>query len=154
MAKYLRARFEEHEKVYQNPGSREKLNYIMTVNKDGEKILKENGYTNIYEKIQADRDSADINNIIARVIRGDTSMLNFNDTYGDFINTPTNLIDAMNIQLRANAMWNSLPAEIRKEYDNDVNKYMADFGTEHFMKVHGVETEKPVEPIKEENKDA
>ena len=41
MGKYLRARFEEHEKTYQKAGSREKLNYIMTVDKNGRKQLKE-----------------------------------------------------------------------------------------------------------------
>lgn len=127
----------------------------MKVDKEGRKYLDENGYTNIYEKIQADRESADINNIIARVVRGDTSMMNFNDIYGDFVNTPTNLIEAQNITLRAERMWSSLPAEIRKEYDFDMNKYVADFGTEHFLKMHGIEPQKaeiPTEPIKEEER--
>ena len=152
MGKYLKARFEEHPKTYQNAGSREKQNYIMSVNKDGHKILKEAGITNIYEKIQADKESADINNIIRRVTRGDTSVINAAGIYGDFTGRSTSLIDAMNIQLRAEKAWASLPAEIRKEYDNDVQKYLADFGTEHFWKLHGIEPNKEVEPIKEEVK--
>lgn len=152
MAKYLKARFESHPVTYQKSGSREKQEYIMKIDKDGRKYLEENGKTDIYRKIQADAESADINNIVARVIRGDTSMLNFNDVYGDFVNTPTNLIEAQNLILRAKAMWASLPNDIKKEYNFDVEKYVSDFGTEHFMNIHGVPTEKQAEAIKEEVK--
>lgn len=147
---YLRARFETKPRKYSNAGTTEKTIYTVEYDIDGTKKLKEAGVENTYEKIQAAAAGTDINNLIERAKRGDPSVTRANKIYGDFTEMPQDMRDFMNIKLKAEQAWETLPIEIRRSYDHDIEKYMMDIGSERWMDLHGLT--KKEEPIKEEVK--
>lgn len=137
------------------PGSRTKQEYIVDIDpKTRDKVLKPAGVTNIWEMIQAEKEQADINNIIAKASRGDFSGLKdkAEAIYGDF-SKPRDLAQFMNIKLRAEKMWEQLPLEVRKAYDHDPEKYLMDYGSEKWLNLHGIELKKEETEVKEETKE-
>lgn len=141
--------------VPSNSGTYEKQNYTIQLDKEtGHKMIKAAGFTNTYEKIQAGRDASDINMILKRAQYGDVS--GFKDAtkavYGDMTMIPDNMIDIANLKLKSDQAWDKLPLEVRREYDHDKDKYFADFGSDHWMKIHGIEKKPDVEitPIEKE----
>lgn len=120
-------------------GTREKMTYRIEIDKEtGHKEIVFNGMTDTYEKIQAGRDAADINNIIARAQRGDMSGIKdmTKAIYGD-MQIPDNMIDIANLKLKIDQTWERLPLEIRKEYNHDPDLYFADYGSDHWKEIHG-----------------
>lgn len=77
--------------------------------------------------LQNFKDECDINNIMKKFER--TGMLNhakaFEGGYGDFTDTPVDFQEAMNIVLRAEEMFATVPAKVRKEFDNDAGKFLS-----------------------------
>ena len=62
-----------------------------------------------------------------------------------------NLMELQNIMLRAEQIWDEIPKEIKFKFDNDVDKFVASFGTVDWAKNLGIYQEKePEEPKKEE----
>jgi len=78
---------------------------------------------------QSAKEECDINFIVERAKRGaDLSQLvrNAVPKYGDFTSIPTDLRDCLNIVSRANALFMSMDAQVRRRFDNDPAK-MLDF---------------------------
>lgn len=72
------------------------------------------------------KDDCDINNIMSRFASGE--LPDFNraaDTgeYFDFTSVPSDLMSSLNIAQQAGESFNSLPAEVRREFDNDAFKF-------------------------------
>ena len=60
-------------------------------------------------------------------------------------------MELQNIMLRAEQIWDEIPKEIKLKFDNDVDKFVASFGTVDWAKNLGIyQEEKPEEPKKEE----
>lgn len=142
---FLKGRYEKNPTKSANVGSREKTEYIMKVDKTGHKYLVEAGTTNIYEKIQAHKDECNINNIMAKALRGDYSGLNFNVIAADLTNMPETVHEYQNISLAVDQLWNKLDIEIRRAYNFDKDQLLADWGTDNFNKIMGIS--KTIEPI-------
>ena len=69
----------------------------------------------------------------------------------DATQMPENLMELQNIMLRAEQIWDEIPKEIKLKFDNDVDKFVASFGTIDWAKNLGIYQEKqPEEPKKEE----
>lgn len=139
-----------------NVGTTEKQEYTIQMDKEtGHKMIKPNGMTNTYEKIQRGREASDINLILKKAQYGDVS--GFKDAtkavYGDMTSIPDNMIDIANLKLKSDQAWDKLPLEIRREYDHDKDKYFADFGSEHWMSIHGIEKKTENIIIEKEKKD-
>lgn len=116
-----------------NVGEKEKTTYSMAVDKNGHKELKETGKTNFYEKIQENAETCKIENILKRYQLGDESALNrYTPAWFDASEYPTNLAEAQQAIINLENIFSSLPIEIRKEYDHSAEKFIADFGTEHW----------------------
>lgn len=125
-----------------NIGTREKQEYTIRLDKEtGHKLIVPAGKTNTYEKIQRSKEASDINMILKKAQYGDMS--GFKDAtkavYGDMTSIPNNMIEIANLKLKSDQAWDKLPLEIRREYDHDKDKYFADFGSEHWMSIHGIE---------------
>lgn len=83
--------------------------------KTGAETVVECGKTNVYEKIQAAKDSTMIYNIVERYQNGEIGLLNARQGYyGDVSNTPTNIFEAEEQAQMANNNLNKLPSELRK----------------------------------------
>lgn len=77
--------------------------------------------------LQNFKDECNINNIMKKFER--TGMLNharqYEGGYGDFTDAPVDFQEAMNIVLDAEKMFATVPAKVRKEFDNDPGKFLA-----------------------------
>lgn len=122
---------------------------------DGRIDLVKTGVEDIHAKIQAEKACTDMSYIIAKIESGDMSVIDDrNAMYGDFTTMPSNLAEMMQLQIDANRMFDSLPVEVKKEFDNDRNKFFASSGSEEwFKKVSPVlspemrEALNPVKPV-------
>ena len=102
--------------------------YQLTVDND----LEVNGEVNLYDEIQSHADSVVIYTILSRFERGDESVLSKrNGQYVDLTQLPTTFAEMHQKIIDAENEFNSLPLEIRSEYEFDVSKFIADIGSEH-----------------------
>ena len=59
----------------------------------------------------------------------------------DFTEAPHTLAELQNIMIRAEQIWDEVPKEIKLKFDNDVDKFIASFGTVEWAKNLGIYTE-------------
>lgn len=123
-------------KFVSEPGSPIRDLYSAKVDPDGTVHLKKVGEENINDLIQAAKDSTDIETIIAYYNQtGDESVLQrYIPTYGDFSKLPDSLAGFLQLRIDSENFFNALPAEVKKEFDNDANKFFAQAGEEAWYK--------------------
>lgn len=101
---------------------------------------------------QSMKKECDINGIMARFEK--TGILEhrnrFEGSYGDFTQTPNDYHESMNAVIAANDMFMTLPAKIRKRFQNDPGAYL-DFVTDpdnidEMVKL-GLATKRPQEAV-------
>ncbi len=125
-------------------GEKEETTFEMHIDQNGHKSIKKSGKTNIYEKIQAAYEETKIENIITRALGGDSSSLIAHEgQYLDITNAPQTLAEAQQSIQAIKNMFDKLPLEIRAKYDMSVEKYIADFGSEKWQKIMGIEKDQP-----------
>ena len=101
--------------------------------KTGEESLVCVGIRNIYEEIQAFKESTDISNIIERFVNGETDVLHQVDgVYADVSDAPTSYADYFNKVKEAEKIFESLPEDIKDKFDNSAEKFFLEFGTDSF----------------------
>lgn len=141
--------------VFTEEGCPVKTTYEGSYDNQGNVVLRSTGVINMYDKIQADKDSTDINLIIKRYVAGDTEALNrVQGTYIDTTMYPKTLMDSLNMTLKAEKDFNSLPAEIKEKFNNNFAQFIAEIGSDDFAKKLG--RQDPVAPadiIKSSDKD-
>lgn len=123
----------------------------LKINKDGKKELHQIGTTNLYEKIQASKDQTLIYNVLERYNNGELDLLSRSQgMYGDFTDLPTSLAEAQQKLIDAENIFNSLPLDIRKQFNHSVSEFLASFSNGNFEKlvksIQGVS-----EPVKVES---
>lgn len=100
--------------------------YGEEIDKDGKVHVVETGKTNLYEKIQASKDETLVYNILDRFNAGDVSVLQKNQGYyGDFTDMPKTLAEAQQLLITAENYFNSLPLEVRKEFNHSFSEFLA-----------------------------
>lgn len=104
----------------------------MRVDENGHKYLITTGKTNRYEKIQAHAEETNIGNILAKATMDPSVLQKKNPQYFDAVDMPKTLAEAQTKIMTIKNEFNDLPLEIRKRYDNSVEKYIADYGTENW----------------------
>lgn len=122
----FRTQYGEHEKFFSDPGSPIKISYGLKYDQAGCVGLDEKGKINLYDEIQSHADSVDINVILKRFACGDESVLN--QRFGDFMDCtalPKTYAELLNVVVNAEDMFNSLPSEIRSEFNNSVAQFIA-----------------------------
>lgn len=110
--------------------------YSAKVESDGEVVLTKVGEENIDDLIQACKDSTDISTIVAYYNQtGDENVLNrYIPSYGDFTKLPKSLAEFLQLRIDSENFFYALPVEVRKEFDNDSNKFFAQAGEESWYK--------------------
>ena len=101
--------------------------FTLKINKEtGKKELKKTGETNLYQKIQAAKEETLIYNIIKRFENGDIEALNkTHGTYGDFSNMPKTLAEAQQSLIDAENTFNSLPLDVRRQFNMSSSEFVA-----------------------------
>lgn len=120
----------------QNTGDRLEEVWAMKLDDKGNEEFYVSGLHNTYAEIQAYADEVNLEKIIDRCMEtGDLNLLNqVKKDYIDITEMPKNLIDAKNKINKAETEFYNLPLEIREKYENNFNKYLADVGSEEWVK--------------------
>lgn len=146
----------ERKSVTTPTGDKFENEYGYEINKNGQKILTITGETNVYEKIQEQLEETKIENVLQRVVAGDTTVLRPDGIYQDITEMPNNLIEARRMMQSLENTWNTLPNEIKQHYDFDLEKFIGQSGSEKWLVDMGIlvpETPTPVTETKEETKE-
>lgn len=100
--------------------------YGKEIDKDGKVHIVETGKTNLYEKIQACKDDTLIYNILDRFVAGDVSVLQKNQgVYADITEMPKTLAEAQQSLITAENYFNSLPLDVRAEFNHSFSEFLA-----------------------------
>lgn len=110
-----------------DPGERLITMYKLSYDDDGTKELVADGYKDIYEEIQSHADSVDIHKIVERcTMTGDMSELYKTEGfYGDLAMFPTTRAEALQMLAEAQNIWDKLPVDVKKKFDNNVDNFFS-----------------------------
>lgn len=128
--------------------------YLWEINEKGEKVLTLDQVIDQQAEIDSYLEETKLENIIRRAsIDPDLAARLMPDMGGglqDATEMPENLMELQNIMLRAEQIWDEIPKEIKLKFDNDVDKFVASYGTIDWAKNLGIYQEKEPEEPKEE----
>lgn len=141
--------YEERKRVFVEAGREMQNEYQYEKTKKGEKILVKTGEFNLYEKIQEAHEETKIENVLKKVVAGDNTVLRPDGIYMDTTEIPNNLMESQRAIQSLENTWATLPNEIKKEYNYDVSQFVADAGSENWLKTMGYTKEEAKETIKE-----
>ena len=119
-----------------NAGERLVQKYKLSFDDDGTKELVPDGFVDVYEEIQSHADSVDIHKIVERcTITGDTSELYKTEGfYGDLAMFPKTRAEALQMLAEAQNIWDKLPVDVKKKFDNNVDNFFSTAFTEEWTK--------------------
>lgn len=148
----FRTQYTESIRVITNPGSPEKTIYGSKLDKNGDIVLFVKGKENIYDLIQSNADSVDINIMLKKFVAGDTNALNNKEAmYMDITSMPESRFEAINMINNAKWSFEELPVEIKQKFDNNFEKWLSNAQSTDWFEKMGF-LKKPVE-VKEEVKE-
>lgn len=117
-------------------GSGVKTSYHAKILKDGNIELEAVGVIDVQAMIESERTNSELRTLIAKYENGDINALNARQGfYADVTKFPGSLIDAMNVVNDAQFEFDKLPVDIKKQYSNDWRKWLAQFGSDDWIKV-------------------
>lgn len=123
--------------------------YLWERNEKGEKVLKLDQVIDQQAEIDSYLEETKIENIIRRASIDPNIANRIAPDIGggiqDFTETPKTLAELQNIMIRAEQIWEEVPKEIKIKFDNDVDKFVASFGTIEWAKNLGIYKEKQTE---------
>ena len=123
--------------------------YLWERNEKGEKVLKLDQTIDQQAEIDSYLEETKLENIIRRAsIDPDIAARIAPDIGGgiqDYTEAPQTLAEMQNIMLRAEQIWEEVPKDIKLKFDNDVDKFIASFGTVEWAKNLGIYQEKQTE---------
>lgn len=98
-------------------------------------------------EIQSFLEETKIENIIKRATFDPEAAQRLGASLGDgepidYTEMPETLAEAQNLMLMAEQTWNKLPSETKQRFDNDVDRFIHDYGTIEWAKKLGILTEK------------
>lgn len=100
--------------------------YAKVLQDDGTFSVEKVGEIDTRVLINAAKDSCNIYNIIDRYQKGDLDALNkVKGFYGDVRGLPSSLMEAYQYMDNAQKKFNSLPAEIKREFNYDSKQFIA-----------------------------
>lgn len=103
--------------------------YNLAIDENGKKVLKCNGETNRYAKVQSHLEECLIENILAKATL-DPSVLNkTSGLYFDSTSMPKTLSEAQNAIIQITQEFDKLDTDTKAKFDNSVEKYVDQYGT-------------------------
>lgn len=126
--------------------------YLWERNEKGEKVLKLDQTIDQQAEIDSYLEETKLENIIRRASIDPNIAARIQPNIGggvqDFTEAPQTLAELQNIMLRAEQIWEEVPKDIKLKFDNDVDKFVASFGTVEWAKNLGIYTENKTETTK------
>ena len=127
--------------------------YTECINKKTQKLeLERTGEIDVYAKIQEHHEECKIENIMKRAAMGDMSALQQKEgIYVDTTNMPKTLMEANNLVIQLQNEFYELPIEVRKEFDNSADVYVAKMGSKEYNEIMGKYNEQVAKIAEEKN---
>ena len=150
----FRTQFDKGDFTFIAPsGDFTELRHRAEIDKNGKRKLIKDKEVAIYDLIQASREECEIERIIQRAVEGDYNALNqANGVYTDITGAPSSIAEAQQWIIGIKEKWDELPADIKAKFENNVEIYTAEFGTEAWAdKVGYTEALKTEEAARAEN---
>mgnify|MGYP000734932618 CR=1 FL=1 len=120
--------------------------YLWERDKNGERVLRLDQVIDQQAEIDSYLEETKIENIIRRASIDPNIAERIAPELGggiqDFTEVPQTLAELQNIIIRAKQIWDEIPKENKMKFDNDVDKFIASFGTVEWAKNLGVYKEK------------
>lgn len=114
-------------------GSPDKIVYSARYRDDGTIEIKEKGKESLYDYIQSNRDTCDLNLLVARFNNGELDALSkVQGAYGDFTQFPKTYAELLNCVNGGRAMFDDLPLALREKYNHDFGQFMAAMDKQDF----------------------
>lgn len=118
------------EKFVSNPGDRYRAIYTPDIDDAGLINLVQTGVEDLQEIYNSQRDSCDVSLLAARFLAGDESALQRgNPVFLDLLGAPNTLMEAYQLQFRAEQAFNGLPVEIRERFNHSFSEFLAGAGS-------------------------
>lgn len=124
----------DNSEIFSETGTPTLQEYEYKLDKTGHKqLVKKDSFVNVYERIQADRDSTDINKLMERFALGDTEALEINKGfYIDARELPKDYREVFDRGIEAEQYFDSLPVELKQMFDNSHSVYFTEMGSKEF----------------------
>lgn len=120
--------------------------YLWERNEKGEKVLVLDQVIDQQAEIDSYLEETKIENIIRRASIDPNIAERIAPDIGggiqDFTEAPHTLAELQNIMIRAEQIWDEVPKEAKLKFDNDIEKFIASFGTIDWAKNLGIFIEK------------
>lgn len=120
--------------------------YLWERDEKGEKVLRLDQTIDQQAEIDSYLEETKIENIVRRAsIDPDIAARIAPDLGGgiqDFTEMPHTLAELQNIMIRAEQIWDEVPKEVKLKFNNDVDNFVASFGTVEWAKNLGIYNEK------------
>ena len=116
--------------------------YLWERNEKGERVLKLDQIIDQQAEIDSYLEETKLENIIRRASIDPNIAARIAPDIGggiqDFTEAPETLAELQNIMIRAEQIWEEVPKESKLKFDNDVDKFIASFGTDEWAKNLGI----------------
>lgn len=154
----FRNQYDDHVRFFTEPGDHIRITYEPYYDENGNLELKEAGKIDQYLDIQSHADSVDLDVILAKYRNGDPDALNrVQGFYADVTGAPKSMADVLNIVIKGETEFNTLPLEVRAKFDYNYAQFLATMGSQDWISKLGFDEQKEfVEPeieIKEGDKE-
>lgn len=131
--------------------------YLWERNEKGEKVLRLDQTIDQQAEIDSYLEETKLENIIRRASIDPEIAARIKPDIGggiqDFTEAPQNLAELQNIMIRAEQIWDEVPKDIKLKFDNDVDKFIASFGTVEWAKNLGIYKEQEKEQEQEQKQE-
>lgn len=136
-------RFERYPDEFSRSGEKLIDEYKLIINDDGIEEVVPCGKIDWYAEIQSHADSVDIHKIIEHcTMTGDFSEINKAvGQYGDTVGMPKTYAEVLNLTINAKHEFEKLSPEVRQKFNNNINQFVMEFGTDEFHKKLGLVSE-------------
>lgn len=132
-----------------NPGKRDKTQYTSKIDRFGKLSLQESGKVDLSAYINSFKDTVDLSVILNKFVNGDEAALNKKQgMYMDVTKLPTSYAEMLNIVHDGMTMFDGLPLEIKRKFNNNAYEYISKIGTDEWFDILEIEKPKPVEKKK------
>lgn len=127
-----------------NTGTEYTNTYEYEVDENLIKGLKKTGERNSYEEIQMHADECKIETILAKATVDPTILQQRKGVYADVSEMPKSLAEYKNLEIKIIQDFEKLPSEVREQFDNSFDKYIAEYGSEKWAKALGITSDEEI----------
>lgn len=137
----FKSQFDDHPRVFSNPGTRKVQRYRSRYNDVGQLELVPNGEDDLYDMIQSHADSVNIDTILSKFVSGDPDALSkMQGTFGDFTNLPTSYAELLNVINESEQFFEQLPLEVREKFHHNFAEFISSMDSKDFAERMGFVT--------------